>query len=68
VDVGWYYDGTDLMVFVADQVVARIAAPTIGGTATTLSSVLVNPFVSCTPTATDLLHIDYTFVANETVR
>ena len=68
IDVGFYYNGTDLMVFSNDNLVARVANPSIGATGTNLTSVLLTPFVSCTPTATDLLHIDYTFAAQETSR
>ena len=61
VDVAFYYDGQDLFVYSADLLVTRIVAPT-------LAAALMTEFVSCTPTATDLLHTDYVLVAHEMAR
>lgn len=68
VDLGFYYNGTDLLVYSNDVLVARVNSPTIGSTGTTLTNVMLNTFISCTPTATDLLHTDYLMVAQETTR
>jgi hypothetical protein len=68
VDVAFYYDGTDLLVYSADAVVARIAAPTIGSSATTLTNALLNIGFNVVPTATDTLTVDYVLAAQETTR
>jgi hypothetical protein len=69
VDVGFYFNGTDLIVAVNDAIVARVSAPTIGALNTFgLTSQILSFFISQTPTATDLLHIDYVQHAAETVR
>ena len=68
IDVGFYYNGTDLLVGVNDLIVSRITAPTIGATGTTLTSQILSEFISMTPTATDLIHTDYVTTAVETVR
>ena len=67
-DVGFYYDGTDILVYSADGAVARITAPTIGSTGTTLTDALLTPFFQVVPTATDTLSIDYVLSAQETTR
>ena len=68
VDVGFYYDGTDILVYSSDAVVARITAPTIGTTATNLTNALLNVGFNVVPTATDTVSIDYVLVAQETAR
>jgi hypothetical protein len=69
IDVGFYYDGTDLLVYSGDAVVARVSAPTIGASATTLTNALLTPVFQDTPTATtDTLTIDYVLAAQETSR
>jgi hypothetical protein len=68
VDVGFYYDGKDLIVYSADAPVARISAPTVGTTATTLTNALLNVAFNVVPTATDTLSIDYVLAAQETIR
>jgi hypothetical protein len=67
-DVAFYYDGTDLLVYNADNLVARVASPTIGASGTTLTNVLLAPFFQITPTTTDTLTTDYVLAAQETVR
>ena len=67
-EVAFYYDGTDVLAFVNGALVARVSAPTIGSTATTLTDELLCPFVSITPTATDTLTIDYVMCAQEVTR
>lgn len=69
VDVGFYYNGADVLVYSSDVLVARITAPTIGSSATTLTNALLTPVFQTSPTATtDTLSIDYVLAAQETVR
>ena len=69
IDVAFYFNGTDLLVYNNDLLVARVASPTIGTANTnTLTNQLLTQFVSSTPTATDLLHQDYTLIAQEVTR
>ena len=68
VELGWYFDGTDLLVFANSALVGRVSAPTIGTSATTLSSVLMSPVFQITPTATDTLTTDFVLVAQELLR
>jgi hypothetical protein len=67
-DVGFYYDGTDILVYAADAVVARVSAPTVGASGTTLTNALLNVAFNVVPTATDTLSIDYVLAAQEAVR
>jgi hypothetical protein len=68
IDVGFYYDGNDLLVFAADALVARVASPTIGASGTTLSNALMQPFYQITPVATETYNIDYELCACEFTR
>lgn len=68
VDVGFYYDGTDLLVYSSDALVARVANVTIGTTGTNLTNALLNVAFNVVPTATDTLTIDYVMAAQETAR
>ena len=67
-NLGFYYDGTDLLVYSDNALVARVEAPTIGTSGTTLSSVLMAPVFQITPTATDTLSVDFVLAAQELVR
>ena len=67
-DVGFYYDGTDLLVYASDALIARVSAPTVGASGTTLTNALLQPFFQIVPTATDTLTIDYVLAAQETSR
>ena len=67
-NLGFYYDGTDLLVYSDNALVARVSAPTIGTSGTTLSSVLMAPVFQITPTATDTLSVDFVLAAQELVR
>lgn len=67
-DLALYYDGTDLFVYSAGALVARVLAPTIGASGTTLTNALLTPVFQITPTATDTLTIDYVLAAQEVVR
>jgi hypothetical protein len=67
-DVGFYYDGTDLLVYSSDNLVARVTSPTIGASGTTLTNVLLGAVFQITPTATDTMTIDYVMAAQETTR
>ena len=68
VDLGWYFDGTDLLVYVNSVIVGRVAAPTIGSSATTLTNAILGPVFQITPTATDTLTTDFVLVAQELSR
>ena len=68
VDVAFYFDGTDLLVYSNDNVVARVSAPTIGSSATTLTNSVLSPVFQITPTATDTLTVDYVLAAQEVTR
>lgn len=68
IDLGLYFDGTDLMVFVNSSPVARITAPTIGSSGTTLTNALLSPVFQITPTATDTLTADFVLAAQELLR
>lgn len=68
VDVGFYYNGTDLEVYINDALVARVASPTIGSSATTLTNALLTPTFSITPVATETINIDYVLAAQEIAR
>jgi len=67
-DVGFYYNGTDLLVYSSDALVARVNAPTVGASGTTLTNVLLGAVFQITPTATDTLTCDYVMAAQETTR
>jgi len=68
VDAGLYYNGTDLEVYIGDVLVARVAAPTIGASATTLTNALLTPVFSITPVTTETIAVDYVLVAQEVSR
>ena len=68
VELGLYYDGTDIIVYVNSSVVARVSAPTIGSTSTTLTNALLGPVFQITPTATDTLTTDFVLAAQEVLR
>ena len=67
-NLGFYYDGTDLLVYSDNALVARVSSPTIGTSGTTLSSVLMGPVFQITPTATDTLTVDFVLAAQELAR
>jgi hypothetical protein len=67
-EVGLYYDGTDLLVYSEHDLVARVSAPTVGATATTLTDELLNVVFNVVPTATDTLSVDFVLTAQETTR
>lgn len=67
-DVAFYYNGTDLLIYMNDNVVARVLAVTIGASGTNLTNALLTPFFQITPTATDTLSVDYVLAAQETTR
>ena len=68
-DVGFYYNGTDLLVYVNDAVVARISNVTIGATNTfTLTNAYLSPVFQITPVGTENLNTDYVLVAQEITR
>lgn len=73
VDLGFYYDGTDLTCFSGTSSVdmspdARVSAVTIGSTGTNLTNALLSPVFQITPTATDTMTTDFVLAAQEIVR
>lgn len=69
IEVGFYYDGTDILVFVEEAVVARISNITIGATnAFTVTNAYLSPVFQITPVGTENLNVDYVLVANEVAR
>jgi hypothetical protein len=66
---GFYYNGTDLLVFANDVLVARVAGITIGATSSsTLTNALLTPIAQITPTASDTFSLDHLLAAQEVVR
>jgi len=68
IEVSFYYNGTDLLVYLTHAVFSRVLAPTIGSTGTTLTDAVLSPVFQITPTATDTLTIDYVLAAQEITR
>jgi hypothetical protein len=73
VEVGFYYDGTDLLCYSGTSSIdmgpdARITAPTIGTTGTTLTNALLSPVFQITPVATETLTADFVLAAQEIAR
>jgi len=67
-DVGFVYNGTDLEIFIADQLAARVASPTIGSSATTLTNSVMTPYFAITPVTTETLSLDFVVAAQEIQR
>ena len=67
-NLGFYYDGTDILVYANNVMVARVSAPTIGTSGTTLTSANLGPVMQITPTATDTLTVDYIAASVEVTR
>jgi hypothetical protein len=67
-NLGLYFDGVDLLVYSDNALVARVTAPTIGSTGTTLTNAVLGPVFQITPTATDTLSVDFVLAAQELVR
>lgn len=73
VEVGFYYDGTDLICFYGTGPTdmgpdARVTAVTIGSTGTNLTNAVLSPVFQITPTATDTLTTDFVLAAQEVTR
>jgi len=73
VEVGFYYDGTDLICFSGTGPSdmgpdARITSVTIGSTGTNLTNALISPVFQITPIATDTLTTDFVLAAQEVIR
>ena len=64
-ELGYYFDGVDLLVYSDNVVVARVSAPVIG---TNIPSVDLGPVMQITPTATDTLTVDYISASVEVTR
>jgi hypothetical protein len=67
-ELGFYFNGVDLLVYNNNLLVARVDAPTIGTSGTTLTSVALGPVLHITPTATDTLTVDYILASTEITR
>jgi len=67
-ELGFYFNGVDLLVYNNNLLVARVDAPTIGTSSTTLTSVALGPVLHITPTATDTLTVDYILASTEITR
>jgi hypothetical protein len=67
-ELGLYFNGVDLLVYNNNLLVARVDAPTIGTSGTTLTSVDLGPVLHITPTATDTLTVDYILASTEITR
>jgi len=63
-----YFDGTDILVYQEHALFARVTAPTIGSSGTTLTNAILSPVFQITPTATDTLTVDFVMVAQEVSR
>ena len=68
VELGFYYDGTDMIVYANSMPVARVSSPTVGSSGTTLTNALIAPVFQITPIATDTLTTDFVLAAQEVVR
>lgn len=68
IEVSFYFDGTDLLVYSTHVLFERVSAPTIGSSGTTLTDATLSPVFQITPTATDTLTIDYVLAAQEVTR
>jgi hypothetical protein len=68
IGLGFYFDGTDLLVYVNNALVSRVSAPTIGSTGTNLTNAVLGPVLQITPTATDTLTVDFIGTAQEVTR
>jgi hypothetical protein len=64
-ELGYYFDGVDLLVYNNNTLVARVSAPVIG---TNIPSVTIGPVMHITPTATDTLTVDYISASVEVTR
>ena len=67
-DLAFYFDGTDILVYSSDVVVGRISGASIGSASTTLTNAILTPITQITPAATETVSLDYTLVAQETIR
>ena len=68
VEVGFYYDGTDLLVYGNHDLVARVTSPTIGSSSTTLTNAVIGQVFQLTPVATETMSVDFVGTAQEVIR
>ena len=68
IDVGFYFDGTDILVYNSDVVVGRVSGASVGSASTTLTNALLTPITQITPAATETVSLDYALIAQETTR
>lgn len=67
-DLAFYYNGTDLLVYSGDSLVARVTDVTIGASGTTLTNAALTTIFQITPAATETISIDYELAAQEMTR
>ena len=67
-DLGFYFDGTDILVYSSDVVVGRVSNASIGSASTTLTNAALTPITQITPAATETVSLDYALIAQEMVR
>jgi len=68
VEVAFCFDGTDLLVYLAHNLVARISNVTVGSTGTTLTNAALTEVIQITPAATQTVSVDFVLVAQEVTR
>lgn len=68
VDLAYYYNGVDLLVYVNDVLKARVQNVTIGASGTTLTNAKLTPILQITPAASETVSIDHALIAQEMVR
>ena len=68
VELGFYYNGTDILVYANSSIVARVSSITVGSSGTTLTNAILSPVFQITPTATDTLTTDFVLAAQEVLR
>jgi hypothetical protein len=68
IDVGFYYNGTDLLVYAGDSLVGRVANVTVGSSGTTVTDAALTTVFQITPAATETISIDYELAAQEMTR
>jgi len=67
-DLAFYFNGTDILVYSSDALVGRVTAPTIGASGTTLTNAILTPITQITPAATETVTLDYALIAQELTR
>ena len=68
VEVAFCYDGTDLLVYLTHNLIARIPNVTVGAASTTLTNAALTEIIQITPAATQTISVDFVLVAQEIAR